>query len=265
MKVKYPTIIYPVAFVIAAAALVGTGVWAFASDTDSRIESSAKQSYVFKTYLKHDAIKIQSKDGVATLTGTVAEDSHKTLAQETVANLPGVKSVDNQLESKAERAAENSDAWISARVKSSLLFHRNVSGTKTQVEVQNGIVTLRGEAASQAQKELTTEYAKDTEGVKDVKNEIRVVEKPEKSTETMGETMDNASITAQVKMTLLFHRSTSMLNTTVDTKDGTVTLGGKAKNSAEKDLVTKLVTDITGVKNVINNMTIEVVTVSKNN
>ena len=264
MKVKDPTIIYPAVFIIAAA-LVGTGMWAFASDTDGRIESSARQSYVFKTYLKDDAINIQSKDGVATLTGTVAEDSHKALAQETVANLPGVNSVNNQIESKAARAADNSDAWISAKVKATLLFHRNVSASKTQVEVQNGIVTLRGEAASQAQKELTTEYAADAEGVKGVKNEIRVVENPEKPGETFGETMDNASITAQVKMTLLFHRSTSMLNTTVDTKDGVVILGGKAKNAAEKDLVTKLVTDITGVKSVINNMTVEVVTVSKNN
>jgi osmotically-inducible protein OsmY len=34
-------------------------------------------------------------------------------------------------------------------------------------------------------------------------------------------------------------------------------LSGNAKNAAEKALVTKLVTDINGVNNVINNMTIE--------
>jgi osmotically-inducible protein OsmY len=34
-------------------------------------------------------------------------------------------------------------------------------------------------------------------------------------------------------------------------------LSGSAKNAAEKALVTKLVTDINGVSNVINNMTIE--------
>ena len=32
-----------------------------ASKMDSRIESSAKQSYVFKTYLKNDDIKIKSR------------------------------------------------------------------------------------------------------------------------------------------------------------------------------------------------------------
>ncbi|HEY3932081.1 MAG TPA: BON domain-containing protein [Verrucomicrobiae bacterium] len=63
-----------------------------AADTDSRIESSAAKSYTFKTTLKDD-----SKDGVVTLTGTVADASDKSLAEDTVASLPGVQSVDNQL------------------------------------------------------------------------------------------------------------------------------------------------------------------------
>ena len=71
---------------------------------DDRIESSAKKSYVFKTYLKGDDIKIQSKDGAVILTGT-SQESHKSLAQETVAGLPGVKSVDNRLEVKGEPPA----------------------------------------------------------------------------------------------------------------------------------------------------------------
>ena len=58
-------------------------------------------------------------------------------------------------------------------------------------------------------------------------------------------------------MTLLYHRSTSALNTSVTTKKGVVTLGGKASNAAEKDLATKLVNDVNGVKSVKNLMTIE--------
>ncbi len=69
--------------------------------------------------------------------------------------------------------------------------------------------------------------------------------------------IDDASITAQVKMTLLFHRSTSALNTKVETNDGVITMSGKARNAAEKDLVTKLVNDVNGVKSVNNRMTIE--------
>src|SRR5208282_6808302 len=79
-----------------------------AASTDSRIESSAADSYTFKTTLKDDSIKTSSKDGVVTLTGTVAETSHKSLAENTVAGLPGVKSVDNQLTIKGENPAEHS-------------------------------------------------------------------------------------------------------------------------------------------------------------
>jgi len=243
-----------ISLMAAVLALLIISVPVHASKMDSSIESSAKKSYVFKTYLKTDDIKIQSKDGAVTLTGTVSEESHKSLAQETVAGLPGVKSVDNKLEVKGERPAEKSDAWLTTKVKTMLLFHRNVSAM-TEVDTKDGIVTLRGEATSQAQKDLTTEYAKDVEGVKDVKNEITVTKTPKK-TRTAGEKIDDSSITAQVKMTLLYHRSTSALKTSVTTKKGVVTLSGKAKNAAEKDLATKFANDVNGVKEVKNQMTI---------
>ena len=229
-----------------------------AADTDSRIESSAAKSYTFKTYLKDDSIKIASKEGVVTLTGTVAEASHKSLAENTVASLPGVKSVENQLTIKGENPAEHSDAWITTKVKTALLFHRNVSGTGTSVYTKDGVVTLQGVASSMAQKELTTEYAKDIDNVKSVNNEMTIAKSPAIPSETMGDKIDDASITAQVKSSLMSHHSTSALHTGVSTTDGVVTLSGVAKNDAEKSLVTKLVTDINGVTSVINNMTVAV-------
>jgi hyperosmotically inducible periplasmic protein len=164
------------------------------------------------------------------------ETTTKTLAQETVANLPGVKSVDNRLELKGTPPSANTDAWVLDNVVATLLFHRSVSPTTTQVDVKDGVVTLKGKASSQAQKELTTEYAMDVEGVKDVKNEMTVEDDQEQADDkkqTFSETIDDASITTQVKMTLLYHRSTSALNTKVETMDGVVTLTGEAQNAAE--------------------------------
>jgi hyperosmotically inducible periplasmic protein len=248
---------------IAASTLLLASVPLGASQTDDRIESSAEKSYVFKHYLTNDAIKIESKNGAVTLTGTVAEDSHIGLARDTVSGLPGVKTVDNQLTVKGEAPAKHSDGWIGLKVKTALLFHRNVSASKTDVNVKDGIVTLRGEASSLAQKELTTEYAQDVDNVKEVKNEMTVAQNPAKPDETIGEKIDDASITAQVKMSLLSHRSTSALKTKVETTDGVVTVSGIAKNDAEKSLVTKLATDVHGVSSVVNNMTIDT-TLSKN-
>jgi osmotically-inducible protein OsmY len=248
---------YSAALMAAVFVLLVTSVPLYASQTDDRIVSSARESYIFKTYLKEDDITIRSKDGAVTLTGFVNEVSHKTLATGIVTDLPGVISVDNRLEVKGAPSTANSDVLLRDKVKSALMFHRSVNAEKTEVDVKDGLVTLRGTATSQAQKDLTTAYARDVNGVIDVNNEINVSKTGDNSLPTaIVEKVDDASITAQVNMALLFHRSTSFLHTTVGTYHGVVTIGGKAMNEAEVDLVTKLVSDIHGVKNVINRMTI---------
>ena len=148
---------YSLALMAVAGTLLITSAPLRSSETDDRIESSAKKSHTFKTYLKDDSVKTESKNGAVTLTGTVANSSHKSMAEDTVEGLPGVKSVDNQLKVKGETPAEHSDGWLGTKVKTALLFHRNVRATKTDVNVTDGIVTLSGEASSTAQKELTTE------------------------------------------------------------------------------------------------------------
>lgn len=227
-----------------------------ASNEDDQIEAAAQSSYVFKTFLVGQSIRAESEDGVVTLTGSVVADSHKFLAENTVSSLPGVKRVINQI-TVDDGAPEHSDTWLYLKVKSALAMHRSLSVFSTKVVINEGVVTLKGEATSQAQKELATEYAKDVEGIKDVKNEMTVASVPEQPSQTILEMIDDASITAQVRVALISHRSTSSLTTKVATHAGTVTVSGKAANLAEKDLVTKLVTDINGVKSVINHMTIE--------
>lgn len=236
-----------------AAMIMVTGVSLQASDSDHRIEHAAKTSYNFKTHLKDDNIKVDAKDGVVTLTGTVAREYHKFLAQETVAGLPGVKSVDNKLAVVGEQPAVRSDGWITMKVKTVLAFHKNVSASGTDVTTQNGVVTLTGKADNLSQKQLTGEYAKDVEGVTEVRNDLVIAKSNRR---TLGEKVDDTSITAQVKSTLLFHKSTSMLATKVSTLNGVVSLHGEAKNAAERDLVTKLVEDIHGVQSVHNRMTV---------
>ncbi|HBB66560.1 MAG: transport-associated protein [Elusimicrobia bacterium GWA2_56_46] len=240
-----------------AASLLAVSVSLYASELDSRIESSARKSYVFMTYLKGDDVRVESKDGAVTLTGIVAKNFHQSLAQETVVGLPGVKSVKNMLVVKNSLPSANSDAWLRDRVKITLMFHKSVSAMKTEVKVEEGVVTLGGQAESQAQKELTTEYARDVEGVKDVKNEMTVSMDFKNAPQTAKEKIDDASITAQIRMALLFHRSTSALTTSVSADKGVVTLGGRAGNDAEKALVSKLVEDVNGVKSVKNLMTVD--------
>ncbi len=251
MKAKYCIVL------LAIAAVLSGSTFLSASELDSRIESDARQLYVFKIYLAGDDIKIESKDGAVTLTGIISEYFHRALAEVTIKDIPGVTSVDNRLEVKGSSPTANSDAWLRDEVKATLAFHRSVSAGTTEVDVKDGIVTLRGNAINQPQKDLTTEYAKDVDGVKDVINEMIVVAVPEKTVLTTGEKVDDVSTAALVRMALLLHHSTSGLYTSIAIRRGVVTVEGRAKNAAEKDQVTKVVKDINGVKKVKNRMTID--------
>jgi len=224
------------------------------SETDRKIESAAKASYNYRTVLE-DHVKVKASDGIVTLTGAVQDEDDKALAESTVENLPGVMSVKNEIKIKSVYP-EKSDSWMALKIRSRLLVKGNVSATTTKVAVQDGVVTLTGTADNSAQKELTGVYAKEIDGVKSVRNQIEVKAKAD-SGETMGEKIDDASVTSQVKYALLSHKSTSALKTKVTTNDGVVVITGEAASAAEKSLVTKLAEDVRGAKSVNNSMTVK--------
>ena len=227
------------------------------SATDRKIEETAKASYNYHTVLD-DSVKAKADQGVVTLTGTVQDKEAKALAVDTVENIPGVTSVKNEIVVKST-VDEHSDAWMALKIRSQLLVKSNVSATSTNVVVVAGNATLTGTADSLAQKELTEVYAKEIEGIKTVKNEIVVNEKPATTATplTVGEKIDDASITSQVKYSLLSHKSTSALKTKVTTTDGVVRVTGDARSEAEKTLVTKLASAVRGTKSVTNDMTLK--------
>lgn len=230
----------------------------FAShEDDRRIEAAAKATYNYRMVLE-DHVKVKASDGIVTLTGTVQDQDQKALAEDTVENLPGVSSVKNELKIKSSYA-EHSDAWMAFKIRSRLLVKGNVSAASTKVAVKDGVVTLTGTADTMAQKELTAIYAQDIDWVKSVKNDIVVKDQADTTAgrETMGEKIDDVSISTQLKYALMTHKSTSALKTKVMTTDSVVTITGEATSDAEKALVTKLAQDVRGVRSVNNEMSVK--------
>ena len=225
------------------------------SATDRKIEAAAKDSYNYRTFLD-DHVRIKVADGVVTLSGTVPDADQSTLAEDTVRNLPGVVHVNNLIK-VAPGAPEYSDGWIATKVHTKLLVASHVSSVDTKVDVRDGAVTLTGQADSTAQKELTTAIVQEIAGVKSVDNRLVVTPPPVNASRTVGDHMDDASITAQVKYALLTHKSTSALQTNVTTTDGVVVIEGDASSGAEKELVTHLAQAVRGVRNVNNQMVVK--------
>ena len=71
---------------------------------------------------------------------------------------------------------------------------------------------------------------------------------------TVGEYVDDKTITAKVKAKLLEDRSTGGMAINVDTLNGTVQLSGFAKSAAERTQAERLARDTSGVREVRNNL-----------
>jgi len=224
---------YRIILALALGALVPTATTLRADDRDDKIEDAYKNSYVYRTQLHDSDISISSKNGTVTLKGTVDSTDQKRLAEDTAQGLPGVARVDDMIKVRNE-PKESSDDWIAVKVRGALLFHRNVSITDTKVTVRGGVVTLSGLADNEAEKALAAEYAADVKGVQKVDNRIEVGtrhtdaamadhnsirDRASTSDRTVGEKIDDASITAQLKYALGVRRSTSALKTDITTRE----------------------------------------------
>jgi osmotically-inducible protein OsmY len=62
------------------------------------------------------------------------------------------------------------DAWIHTKITSKLIGDKDTPARKINVDVVDGMVTLRGEVKSGTAKDEADRVAKDTEGVKRVRN-----------------------------------------------------------------------------------------------
>ena len=169
----------------------------------------------------------------------------------------GASSAENRLDPVSPDPLPDADSRIGARVKQAFLAQRIAAAADAEISVHDGVVTLSGKTVSEEHKALATAYARGVEGVKHVDNRMIVVGTEISVRSTAIDKMDDAAVTARVKAALLLHRSVSSLKTKVKTKDGVVTLSGRARNAAEKEMVGKLVSDLDGVSAVDNRMTVK--------
>lgn len=73
-------------------------------------------------------------------------------------------------------ACGQTDAGITTAVKSKLAVDDTVKAYQVDVDTNNKVVTLRGEVDSPAAETVAIQIARDTDGVRDVIDEIRVVQ-----------------------------------------------------------------------------------------
>jgi hyperosmotically inducible protein len=166
----------------------------------------------------------------------------------------------------------SSDDKIADSIKQNLKADEKLSGADIDVHVDNGVVTLKGKVIGTAEANRAVAIAQSVPGVvrvdskveidrtitnKDIEetvehNEEAVKEEREKNEpkRSLGTVIDDATITAGVKLKFAKDDLVRAYKIDVDTKDGMVTLTGTVKSEAEAKRAIALAESEEGVKRV---------------
>ena len=143
--------------------------------SDAVITSTIETKLAADTDTDSYEIDVDTLNGVVRLRGIVETEKERQEAELLAKDTDGVRRVDNQLKLGDLTAQENaSDAWLVSKVKSKLLADPQVNSFNIDVDALDGQVTLSGVVTAERARQEAERIAKATEGVKLVRNEIRV-------------------------------------------------------------------------------------------
>lgn len=139
------------------------------------------------------------------------------------------------------------DARIHTELTARLAADDDTSPASIDINVNEGVVHLTGAVETSTEREEAARIARSIEGVREVVNDISVG-----SEQTLGEKVDDASVTARVKAKIAASSQLNPFNIQVNTVDGVVSLTGRVHTAAERDEAERLARETEGVRRVRN-------------
>lgn len=136
---------------------------------DTQIAGAVRDALVWDVEVPEERIDSIVRNGLVTLKGTVDSLYERKSAARAVANLAGVKGIDNQI---VVVPARRGDQEIHDEIKSAL--RRRLPGYDLDVAVNDADVTLMGKVFAYSTRADADDIARGTGGVKSVRNKIVV-------------------------------------------------------------------------------------------
>ena len=219
--------------------------------------TKVKTAFALSKSISVFEINVESNNGVVTLNGEVPSDRTKRLAEAVARETVGVRDVRNNLRVNPNARAnpealrgESADPELRAKIEERLTASR-IDPLRVTVAVQDKVVTLSGEVDSSDQKHTAERVAWGFEGVRDVRNNLRVANQ---GAQTGGESTD--VLAKRVEFELYSSRAFDLAALQIQNHGGVITLNGPVRSLAEKELAQRIASDVDGVKSVRNNLTV---------
>ena len=193
-------------------------------------------------------------NGVVTLKGELPREDLKTLAGRVAAAVPDVTRLDNQVRVNPQVAApgpggertvgENlDDKTLEAKVNLAFTLNKDLKGTDVKVAAFKRAVTLSGQVATPAQRQLAVAIAQQTTGVQSVTDTIAVSGASVAASPATG---DAGSRAGAVQSALRANGSLAAYDLRVAAEGDRLVLRGQVKTSVEKDLAGALAREAAG-------------------
>lgn len=221
---------------------------------DEEISAEVRQALHWDVLVDDSLIRVTVSSGQVSLTGTVGSAAEKRWAAR-VAMVAGVKSIETaDLKVEAWQRQENlrknkyvmkPDRKIQKAVEDALLYDPRVFSFDINVEVSDGVVTLRGEVDNLKARWAAALDARHTVGVAYVKNRIRV--RP-------GEGSMDLKIKQRVERALSNNPLVERHDIAVEVNNGIVDLEGWVETPVERGEAEDAAARIRGVVSVDNNI-----------
>lgn len=145
---------------------------------DSAITARVKAALLENKQINSTDISVSTERGVVTLSGFINDAKTGAQAVLTASQVDGVKSVSDQLNVKESKGSSIggfvSDTAITSEAKAKLLAESGIPSGSISVETSEGIVQLSGNVERAEQVTKAEAVVKGIEGVKSVKNDLKV-------------------------------------------------------------------------------------------
>ena len=147
--------------------------------------------------LRQYDLHVDASENIVTLRGMVASPQERQEAERIARDSRGVRGVNNLIEvgdigqgggggggaggggaddpgDQASGERDRPDAWVTTKVKSKLATDMDVRARDVEVDTEDSVVTLSGVVRSQQEAQEAERLARETEGVREVRNELQV-------------------------------------------------------------------------------------------